>query len=553
MSCHKDSDVIVNQEEYPDPPVVLVSAKLVSLADTTYSGFQNGIQTFSDQMVSFDQLPFQQIHDTGIDRDFELVSFTTAEGYPLYKVQNLVENDINYLHWIQPLVTLFTGMSNEAASYSISPNATLDIPANALKDISGQLYEGPYKVYVSVMHPDDQSALAIPSYSGIKKDGEPVSLLFSDCYYINVMTPDKGQLHFENDAVISNTNHSGAMWYFDAERSTWIIHHEGEHEISVPVEKPGYYAIADASRLIRVEGVLTINGKTAPHYPIDISYAGQVRKVYTTNLGKWALQVPSEINVKALVNLPCDQVTEISLLTSKDPLQTFPINVQAGEITNVHITGTARDCFGDLLVNHVILVSSGNYQFLFQDQAELETNLIACTGQMIGVRTLNLETNEYGPEVFWPVAPDIDVSTSFGCTMANEEYVMIKIDGDRKLYWDFKSSVTPQDRLLIETGSEEVELDLRLYISGMAAGDYEDTELNIEFEDQTLGSKGYALYCPTSTIGCGFTSFKITHFPDQTGEWIRGRFKGNFWMKTFHPLTAGYRAMEGEFQVYRDF
>src|SRR5688572_30910968 len=86
MSCHKDSDAIVNQEEYPDPPVVLVSTKLVSLADTIFSGFQNGIQTFSNQMVSFDHLPFQQIHDTGIDRDFELVSFTTAEGYPLYKV-----------------------------------------------------------------------------------------------------------------------------------------------------------------------------------------------------------------------------------------------------------------------------------------------------------------------------------------------------------------------------------------------------------------------------------------------------------------------------------
>jgi hypothetical protein len=552
-ACHQDSDTVISEVEYPDPPMVLVSTKLVSLADTTHAGFENGIQTFSNHAVRFDEFPFQQIQETGIDRDFELVSFTTTEGYPLYKVQNLVENDVNYLHWTQPTVKKFSGNAHSTASFPISPSATLIIPANAIKDMSGQPYSGAYEIFASALDPGDESALAIPSHSGIKKDGEQISLLHSVCYYICVMTPGKAQLTFDHGAVISNDLHSGELWHFDIERSTWVSHHTGENETEIPVTKSGYYAVAESSRSVRVEGTLSINGQIAPHYAVDIQYDGQVRRVFTTNHGKWALQVPSEMEIKAIVHLPCDQKAEVFLQTTNEQTQSFPIQVQAGELTNAHITGTARDCFGDLLENHVILVSAGSQQFLFQDQASLSLNLVACTGQMIGVRTLDLETREYGPEVFWPVAPEIDVSTSFGCALANEEYLMLKIDGNRKMYWDLNSSVTAQDRLLIESGSEEPELDFSLYISGMAAGNYEDTHLNIEMEDQGFGGKGYSLYCPTSADGCGFTSFRITHFPDQSGEWIRGRFTGVFWMKTFHPLTAGYRQMEGEFQVYRNF
>ena len=90
-------------------------------------------------------------------------------------------------------------------------------------------------------------------------------------------------------------------------------------------------------------------------------------------------------------------------------------------------------------------------------------------------------------------------------------------------------------------------------ISGMEEGEYENTQLNIAFEDKTLGTRGYSLYCPTSPYGCGFTKFVITHFPATQGQWIRGYFEGEFWIKTFQPLTAGYRPVKGEFQVFRDF
>lgn len=121
------------------------------------------------------------------------------------------------------------------------------------------------------------------------------------------------------------------------------------------------------------------------------------------------------------------------------------------------------------------------------------------------------------------------------------------------MYWDLKSAFTGQSRIAIEEGADEDDLELGIFITGMMEGSYENTMLNILFEDQHLGTKGYSLYCPTSTTGCGFTQFTITHFPAQQGAWIKGYFEGSFWIKTFTPLTAGYRPVKGEFQVYREF
>ena len=91
-----------------------------------------------------------------------------------------------------------------------------------------------------------------------------------------------------------------------------------------------------------------------------------------------------------------------------------------------------------------------------------------------------------------------------------------------------------------------------IWVTGMDAGSFTDDQLNILFQDKTLSNGGYSLYCPTSSFGCGFETFEITHF-GETGEWIRGNFSGTFWVKTFDPLTAGNKRIEGEFQIYRDF
>ena len=158
-----------------------------------------------------------------------------------------------------------------------------------------------------------------------------------------------------------------------------------------------------------------------------------------------------------------------------------------------------------------------------------------------------------GPSIQWVAADTVDIYSVFACEESKMEYLSLMVNGDRKMYWDLASSISPESRLLIEEGGEEHKLDLQIAISGMKDRAYADEELNIRFEDRSLGQSGYSLYCPTSSTGCGFTTFIITHYPETAGEWIRGYFEGTFWIKTFQPLTAGYKSVRGEFQVYKEF
>src|SRR5690606_31708060 len=60
---------------------------------------------------------------------------------------------------------------------------------------------------------------------------------------------------------------------------------------------------------------------------------------------------------------------------------------------------------------------------------------------------------------------------------------------------------------------------------------------NIVWQDPNFSSAGIEIDCPTSQ-SCGFEKIELTSYPE-TG-WIRGRFTGRFWTRTYQPLTAKY-------------
>jgi hypothetical protein len=229
----------------------------------------------------------------------------------------------------------------------------------------------------------------------------------------------------------------------------------------------------------------------------------------------------------------------------------LPVSVHQEMCVNTAYSGTIRDNDAKAL-NGMIIVTGEHPNFYYGGHADFSFNIPTCLGFKNGIRGIDIQKGQSGPVIYWEAADSVDVFSVFACEEANYEYLSLEVSGDRKMYWDLKTSIH-QSRLLIEEGISEQDLDLRILISGMEQRDYEDVELNMVFEDITLGSRGYSLYCPSSPHGCGFTKFVITHFPAGQGQWIRGYFEGLFWIKTFSPLTAGYRPVRGEFQVFRDF
>jgi hypothetical protein len=231
----------------------------------------------------------------------------------------------------------------------------------------------------------------------------------------------------------------------------------------------------------------------------------------------------------------------------------IPIALTNDEIENVLILGNARDCNLNPLSNHITILEGEINSAIFSPDPDINLYVPICKNGRIGITSLNMVDGQSGPSIIWNAADTVQIYSSFACQQARNEYLSLIVSGEKKMYWNPKSNFLSDNRLLIADDGSEQDHAFQVFVEGMAEGVYQDNMLNILFEDMHLGNKGYSLHCPTASSGCGFTTFTITHFPQQSGEWIRGHFEGTFWIKTFHPLTAGYRPVEGEFQVYRDF
>jgi hypothetical protein len=332
-----------------------------------------------------------------------------------------------------------------------------------------------------------------------------------------------------------------------------VEHSAGSPANRIDINASGYYAFADTRSLVRLHGSLLVNGKTIVHYPIDIAYAGIRRRIYTTGAGAWQVQLPAETDIAITVPMPCGEAMTVETVTTSEHDIAWPIMLTNPNVTALTLTGTVRDCMAQPLSGAFLLPDGDARRILYPAGAAIETGMLACTSASISIQAVDPTLDQAGASVTWPALDTVDLGNVFACSAAADEYLLLTVSGEAKMYVNLRSSITPQSRLLIEDSDPVDPAAFQVFISGMEARDFTDGELNIVFEDMHLGQKGYSLYCPTASGGCGFTSFTITHYPDVPGEWIRGRFEGRFWTKSFNPLTAGYRPITGEFQVYRDF
>lgn len=554
LSCHKDSDEVITIIENPDPPAVLISTRLVSILDNAPIDASAVHVTFAGQTATFDDVDFKQIKGSGINRDFELIRMATELGFTFYKTSSFIENDVNYVHLTIPDIQIYDGVSTAESVFQVSADVDLNVPAGSLLYPDGSAYSGPYKTAVASLNPGGVYANSIPSFSAISSQNELSSLLLESCYYVAAVTPDGIELKFTNTAFLSTPSSALSTWAFDNKKGLWTPNKDPglDQEDKIYLDATGYYARAAAKPLTRIKGTLKINGSLTPHFPLTIRYAGQERVVHTTNTGAWAIQLPSSTTCQISIQFPCGDTQDISLVTNSENEMVTTLEITNDKIENVLIKGTARDCNANPLEGNFTIAEGTTETLLFSDHPEINTHIPTCINGEIAISSYNPLDGESGPSVTWPAADTVDIRSSFACIQAREEYLSLVVSGEKKMYWNLKSELDGS-RMVIEDDGSIPDLDFKVFVEGQAQGLYDDTMLNILFEDMNLGTRGYSLYCPTATSGCGFTDFTITHFAEAEGQWIRGYFEGKFWIKTFNPLTAGYRTVAGEFQVYREF
>lgn len=548
-SCHKDEDTLVTIIDTPDAPEVLIDTRLATIVDTISPDAGNSLQFFNGKDNAFAQTYFSITDGKMVSRDRELIELYTSK-HTFYNVIALIENDVNYAEWAIPSLNTMNGHSSSDMHLDLAEAGVLHIAANALTRPDGSEYSGSYTVEWSVFDPKSSASKFLPSYTALESNGAIKQLLPELSIYIGFNAADGSELVLGQSAPIEQSSVSAPSWYFNADKAAWT--NNGETH-TMDVSKSGYYMLGEAVSQVRVSGTLYINNQPTPHYPILITYSGQQRRVYTTNAGAWAVLLPAETNCVATVSLPCGTDRDIPFEVGDHTTAQVSINITESAVTNALLQGSIRGCSGEQIDDPMLIVEGAAPQFFFPSESDFSVYFPSCNGALVDVQGVSQQSLESGPSISWKSTDTIRLQTVFACDAARDEYLYLTVDGDQKLYWDMNSAFTMQDRVLIENGSSDPNAEFQLFISGEMAGEYEDTKLNILFDDPQLGSRGFSLYCPTASSGCGFTKFEITHFPEAAGQWIRGYFQGRFWIKTYNPLTAGYRDVSGEFQVYREF
>ncbi len=540
---------MISVTDTKDPPETLITTQLASVTDTISPDAGNTLQFFAGKDNAFALSPYAITEGHLIRRDRELVQLNTSD-HVFYKVISLIENTVNYTDWAVPTLNIFSGQGAVDANYDLSGDGKLFIPANSLITSDGNPYVGSYTLHWALFNPSNEESRFIPSYSAISKENQIVQVLPQFCLYVTVKADDGSTLKFSSGAYIASNISNEASWFFDDEAAAWLP--QGT-ESRIDLVDNGYYMVGQSVNQTRVTGTLQINGLPAPHYAIRINYEGFQRNLFTTNNGTWSIVLPSGESCVASVSLPCGSDQQIPFDVSDGPSSTLPIAIQESGVINAFIKGTVRGCEAEVIADPMLIVRGAAAQFYYPSNDGISLYYPSCVGSVLEVQAIHQDSQESGPVISWKSADTVDIRSAFACNAARNEYLFLNVAGDQKMYWDMNSAYTTQDRVLIETGGNEPDVEFKIYISGDMEGDYEDTDLNILFEDMQLGTRGFSLNCPSATSGCGFTDFSITHFPNQSGQWIRGYFQGKFWIKTFYPLTAGYRDVSGEFQVYREF
>jgi len=552
LSCHKDGDKEISVVDKPDPPAVIVTTKLVTISDTTSVYSTHIQQTFGGTTASFDPLPYAYSKGNQIDRNYEPIRLVTSDQLEFQNVQSLIENDVNYVHLKYPLMETFSGNTSAPSEFTLINQSKINIPAHTLTHLNDDTYDGEFKIFASGLDPGSDQSSAIPSFTGLNDDHELVSLLFKNCFFIEVKSENGEKLKFKEGAFISTSSSiSTNTWTFDPGKGIWYQSTLPERN-KINLSSCGYYGEADEKPMIRVTGTLDINGIPAINQPVTLSYENIQRTVYTTNSGKWAIQVPASTECHINIELACNHSFQKVFTTRNDSELAIPIHIENTSFTKTIIKGIARDCNADALNDHLIILTGNQHKFLFNPDPDFIISLPVCSDDPFGITDVSPADAQSGPTILWTSNDTIDTHSVFACDQARNEYLTLTVSGEHKIYWTLESSLNAQNRLLIENANEEQDLMFQIAVTGDSPGKFADNMLNILFEDMHLGTKGYSLYCPSSS-SCGFTDFTLTHFPQQPGEWIRGYFSGKFWVKTFNPLTAGYRHVEGEFQVYREF
>ena len=557
MACHENEESIT-ETDVTDPPKVTISTTHTARIINEYGQEKTAFTaTFNQQQWKAEKNGVMVFEAKKINKYGEKMTIKDDKGFDQAFLLSGHENDINY-----SVLTIFD--NKKTKTFAHDNTTTLDVsPEIALAPNTFKINNSTYigQVQTTTFAPDINDAFqatAIPQVRvGQDANGRRVFLNISKSYFLKINTVF-GENLTANINILNPknvfTSDNLKLWYCDMDAAVWreVTVNKETDVFHYPHTKDGFYCLAVASPGIYVSGKTLLDGKPVSNLTLKIASHNQY--IHTSAAGNWSVFLPTNATTALEISASCGMITKANIVTQNTDIQNFIIDLNKAKSAFSLLKGKVKDCLGNNAGSYILKNANAGDGYIFGKDAAIEQWIATCDLKEIVLKASDIYGNETGNPIVWPVSPVIESGSWFACTEAKNPYINLIIDGENKMYWDMSTSKNTDGRMKIQItkpGSSEALLNLIAPADG--TGIKMDNQLNILLRENEFEGKGYEIYCPTSTLGCGFERFEITHFNYQNDKIIRGYFKGKFWTKSYNPLTAGYKNVEGEFQVLKAF
>ena len=565
-SCYKD-ETIIDQTTLisKDHPPIAISGNLVGivndefgneisdfstkLMNETYHSYQTGYYHFQVKEANKNGTPIK------ITKENQQYEFTLKP----------INNEVNYFsHTIFTKPKTIEQSSTQQLSILFNNNSKLEINANSYL-IANEKYDG--EVNLKSFVPDLQNPIQLEALPGdhLAKDYEnnEVWLDYYDAIYIDIKGTDNSDLTLEkNQAFVtlnSNTQECEKciVWRYNDTLNIWKEHYNPSDytNINFEITQSGFYCLATPEIYNLVEGKIHSDNVPFRNQAVDIYDNDKLlQRIYTTNNGKWFTHLPINREYKYKFHSNCsDKYEEIFSIAEEERNQISVPNIDKRSSTN--IKGEIRDCKNELVNNHFLKIWKDNsYKCLFFNEADVDIDIINCSEENLLLQSANEFWQEIGPKLKYnEVNRKINFLRSYSCNDIKQNgYFNLKLDDKEKLLF-LNEAIFINDKTVFNIYDLNPNMEMQISFSSQEARSYEDNELNIYFKDLEIDGVNYEINCKNSTEGCGFEIFNIEVYGDKKGAWIKGNFKGKFWVKSYDPLIASYKTIEADFLIPRNF
>lgn len=544
IGCYKDTEtkeVIIKT----DIPEVLIDHNMIGtlITDQT-TPVKDAVVMYDNNIISLDNKSYFYAEGKQVNKYYEPLKVSTNSVELYYQDPNK-ENETNYHTFVTPSVIISESINaNENLAHDYPSGVKLSISSETYR-IGDAKYSGQINFSLSSM-----PYKAIGSYPGGRilqaDDGElyminPISYIIIDAVEID---------YFEGTVDILE----GDLYYYNESSHLWQeVNAFGQHTFAI--DQVGLYVNATSTKYSTVSMNLTNFNTIVNGEKVIIGQTDQTL-THTTDKGSLITYIQAGTDLNLTVQNDCSQEVVTTAITQTiEDLGTIDLNLESYKTYVVR--GSIKDCNNLSVEKSLLKINFGEQSepiIKLIDKSDFSISVSNCDA----ISNLSLESEllngeEVSQILAFETKDTIDVYHIHVCSGLSEEYLSIQIEDTNTLILKAEA-ILEGGKVKFNFYSDSDNTFISFATTMMRQNVYMDEDLNIVIQAPELGEKGYQLDCGTTNKGCGFEEFIITEYGEEKDEFIRGYYKGRFWVKTLRPIvTAGYKDVEGVFHIRRDF